>query len=160
MMITYDDNHQISCFLCIIYIYTMAENMYYIQYYSGEPCDSGFEIAVPRCSWPGGVVIPHERDPGATYRCSFLAKKSHHRIVIHTPNVPMARGLFNGSYRGTNHTESYSIDPEESMNPSSFANQKEGSLRLVTMSCHWWVCVTPETHHVSSVQNADAPSPK
>lgn len=75
MMITYDDNHQISCFLCIIYIYTMAENMYYKQYYSGEPCDSGFEIAVPRCSWPGGVVIPHERDPGATYRCSFLAKK-------------------------------------------------------------------------------------
>lgn len=54
----------------------MAENMYYIQYHSGEPCDSRFEIAVPRCSWPGGVVIPHERDPGATYRCSFLAKKS------------------------------------------------------------------------------------
>jgi len=144
----------------VLYIYTMAENMYYKQYYSGEPCDSGFEIAVPRCSWPGGVVIPHERDPGATYRCSFLAKKftSPDRDThSERPNGPWP---FFGSYRGTNHTESYSIHPEESMNPSSFANQKGGSLRLVTMSCHWWVCVTPETHHVSSVQNADAPSPK
>ena len=73
MMITYDDNHQISCFLCIIYIYiqwlkTCITNNIIVENHVTRASKS-------RCSWPGGVVIPHERDPGATYRCSFLAKK-------------------------------------------------------------------------------------